>query len=93
MAAGAACSTFMYWIGWNDKLLANPTHRITVATAVVVVAHVANARTEEQAPSAAMVRRVERRTPNAAVVAYIVNWTIFAVACRRNEDILARISL
>ena len=43
-------STFMYWIGWNDKLLANPTHRLTAVTAAV--AHVAIARTEVQAPSA-----------------------------------------
>ena len=37
----------------NDKLLANPTHRLTVVT--VVVAHVATARTEVQVPSAVRV--------------------------------------
>ena len=71
MAAGAACSTFMYWIGWNDKLLANPTHRPTVATAAA--AHAAIARIEVQAPSVVRVRSVERRTPNVTAVAYIVN--------------------
>ena len=71
MAAGAACSTFMYWIGWNDKLLANPTHRLTVVTAAV--AHVAIARKEVQVPSVVRARSVERRTPNAAVAANIVN--------------------
>ena len=69
MAAGAACSTFMYWIGWNDKLLANTTHRPTVGTAVVV--HEAIARIEVQGPSVVRVGSVERRTPNAA--AYILN--------------------
>ena len=71
MADGTACSTFMYWIGWNDKLLANPTHRPTVVT--VAAAHAAIARTEVQVPSVARVRSVERRTPNAAAVAYTVN--------------------
>ena len=61
----------MYWIGWNDKLLANPTHRPTEVTVVAVYA--ATARTEVQAPSVARVRSEERRTPNAAVVAYTVN--------------------
>ena len=71
MAAGAACSTFMYWVGWNDKLLANPTHRPTEVT--VDVAHEAIARIAVQVPSAVRARSVERRTPNVTVVAYIVN--------------------
>ena len=40
--------SFIVLVG-NDKLLANPTHRLTVATAAV--AHAAIARTEVQAPS------------------------------------------
>ena len=68
VAAGAACSTFMYWIGWNDKLLANPTHRPTAATAVAV-AHAATVRIEVQAPSVVRVRSAERRTPNVTVAA------------------------
>ena len=39
----------MYWVGWNDKLLANTTHRLTVVTVVVV--HVAIVRIEVQVPS------------------------------------------
>ena len=70
MAAGAACRTFMYWIGWNDNLLTNPTHRPTAVT--VVAAYAANARIEVQVPSVARVIRVERRTPNVTVVAYMV---------------------
>ena len=29
-------STFMYWIGWNDKLCADTTHRHTNETELVV---------------------------------------------------------
>ena len=64
-------STFMYWIGWNDKLCADTTHRLTAAT--VAAAHVAIARIEVQVPSAVRGRSAERRTPNVAVAAYIVN--------------------
>ena len=60
----------MYWVGWNDKLLANPTHRPSGVTAVV--AHAATARIEVQAPSVVRAGSVERRTPNVTVVAYMV---------------------
>lgn len=52
-------------------LIRNSTHRPTVATAVA--AHEAIARTEAQVPSVARVKSIERRTPNVAVVAYIVH--------------------
>ena len=66
-----AAPSFIVLVG-NDKLLANPTHRPTVVTAVAVV-HVATARKEVQAPSEIRARSVERRTPNVAAAAYIVN--------------------
>ena len=65
-----AAPSFIVLVG-NDKLLANATHRPTEVTGVV--AHVANARIEVQVPSAVRVRSVERRTPNVAAAAYIVN--------------------
>ena len=43
----------MYWIGWNDKLLANPTDRKAEVTEVAV--HAAIVGIEAQVPSAAMV--------------------------------------
>ena len=61
----------MYWVGWNDKLLANPTHRLTVAT-VVTAEYAATVRIEVQVPSVVRVRSEERRTPNVTVVAYMV---------------------
>lgn len=60
----------MYWVSWNDKLLAKPTHRLTSAT--VVAAHAVIARIEVQVPSAVSIGSVERRTPNVTVVAYMV---------------------
>ena len=57
------------WLVGNDKLLANPTHRPTVATEADV--NVVTARIEAQVPSVVRVRRAEQRTPNVAAVAYI----------------------
>ena len=69
----------MYWVDWNDKLLANPTHRPTVVTADV--AHAAIARIEVQVPSIVRVRSAERRTPNgvALVDACGISHTIWIV--------------
>ena len=50
-------SAFMYWIGWNDKLCADTTHRPTGAT--VVVGYVAIVRIEVQVQSVVKVRIVE----------------------------------
>ena len=60
----------MHCIGWNDKLLANTTHRRTSAT--VAVARATIVRIEVQVPSAVSIGSVERRTPNVTVVAYMV---------------------
>ena len=61
----------MYWVGWNDKLIANPTHRLAVAT-VVAAEYAATVRIEVQVPSVVRVRSEEGRTPNVTVVAYMV---------------------
>ena len=65
-----AAPSFIVLVG-NNKLCVDTTHRATVVTAVA--AHAAIVRIEVQVPSVARVRSEERRTPNAAGAAYIVN--------------------